>query len=139
MRSRGWQSFVALAGPLGTLACLLVLVLPLWFGLDETAGSQDFWAAWSMLAYLEVSALVLNLLPIPGFDGFGVISPWLPPDMQRQAQAFAQISGLIFFGLLVALPSVSHALFNMIYTAASPLGIDFGLVVAGFQLFQFWK
>ena len=139
LRSRGWESFVALAGPLGTLACLALLVLPLWLGLDETAGSADFWAAWHMLAYLEVSALVLNLLPIPGFDGFGVISPWLPQDMQRQAQAFAQISGLIFFGLLVALPSVNYALFNMIENAASPMGIDFRQVVAGFQLFQFWK
>ena len=139
LRSKGWQSFVSAAGPLGSLACLLFLCLPIWFGLDENYGEADFWAAWHLLAYLQVSALVLNLLPIPGFDGFGIIRPFLPPDMQAQANAFANIASLIFFGLLLAVPSVSSALGNMIYQASVPFGIGIREVIAGFQLFHFWR
>ena len=138
LRSKGWQSFVSAAGPLGSLACLLALCVPIWLGLDETYGQPDFWAAWHLLAYLQVSALVLNLLPIPGFDGFGIIRPWLPDDMQRQANAFASIASLIFFGLLLAVPAVGEALGNMIYQASVPFGIGIREVVAGFQLFRFW-
>ena len=139
LRSKAWDSFVAAAGPLGTLFCLLVLAVPLWLGLDETYGKPDFWAAWHMLAYIEVSALVLNLLPIPGFDGFNIIRPWLPPQMQRQAQAIAQISFFIFFALLMAMPSVNYALFNMIYIASQPFGIGFAEVIDGLKLFRFWN
>ena len=139
LRSKQWDSFVSAAGPLGTLACLIFLCLPIWFGLDETYGQPDFWAAWHLLAYLEVSALVLNLLPIPGFDGFGILRPFLPYEMQLQANAFANISSLIFFGLLIAVPAFGSALGNMIYSASVPFGIGIREVVAGFQLFHFWR
>ena len=32
----------------------------------------------AFLGFLQVAALVLNLLPIPGLDGFGAIEPYLP-------------------------------------------------------------
>ena len=139
LRSKAWSSFVSAAGPLGTLACLLLLCLPLWLGLDETFGQPDFWAAWSLLAYLQVSALVLNLLPIPSFDGFGIIRPFLPRDMQAQADKFAGVAALIFFGLILAVPAVGSALGNMMYSASVPFGIDIRWVAAGFQMFHFWR
>ena len=139
LRSKQWDSFVSAAGPLGTLACLLVLCVPIWLGFDHTYGTVEFWAAWHLLAYLQVSALVLNLLPIPGFDGFGIIRPFLPHDMQAQANNFAQISALIFFGLLIAVPAFGEALGNMMYAASVPFGVDIRFVAAGFGLFRFWK
>ena len=33
--------------------------------------------------FLQVTAAVLNLLPVPGLDGYGALEPHLSPDTQR--------------------------------------------------------
>ncbi|ETZ91371.1 peptidase M50 family protein [Mycobacteroides abscessus MAB_030201_1075] len=36
-----------------------------------------FWAAMAYLGFLQVTAVVLNLLPVPGLDGYGALEPHL--------------------------------------------------------------
>lgn len=84
--SRSWQTGVALSGPLGTFLCLLCLSLPFFFfwcmGKNSwyfySSGHMEFWSAVALSAYLQLNALVLNLLPIPPLDGFAALLPWLP-------------------------------------------------------------
>jgi Zn-dependent protease len=87
LRSGGWRSFVSAAGPLGTLACILVTVTPFLLPWHrwETATNANFWPALAYLAFVQVTALVLTLLPIPGLDGFGIIAPGLPEGWQQAA------------------------------------------------------
>ena len=37
----------------------------------------------AFLAFLQLTACVLNLLPVPGLDGGNLIQPWLSPQWQR--------------------------------------------------------
>ena len=43
-----------------------------------TPGTRMLVEALAFLAFLQATAFVLNLLPVPGLDGYGVIRPFLP-------------------------------------------------------------
>src|SRR5262249_60351399 len=78
VRSRAWQSAISLAGPLMNVLCVAIIVLAFRFPFVQ---QHVFLAsALAVLALLEVYAVVLNLLPIPPLDGFGVVAPFLPRD-----------------------------------------------------------
>ena len=85
-------------GPAATLLVLLVLagVLRVWAA--RRAGNALF-PALTVLAFLQAMALILNLLPIPGLDGFNAIRPFLPASLTRTYRAEA----LAMLGLLLVL------------------------------------
>ena len=37
----------------------------------------------AFLGFLQLTAAVLNLLPIPGLDGYGIIEPYLDPQTRQ--------------------------------------------------------
>lgn len=142
MRSRVWRSAVSLAGPAATFVVLLAisLALTVWANAGvEGRGPVMLFGALSLLGFLQATALILNLLPIPGLDGFNAIRPWLPagwtPGLRR-------IEGLTMVGLLLIIfyaPGVSQQLFD----AAAELGARLGLVPDAIRLgwadFHFWR
>ena len=44
----------------------------------------------SCLALIQVLAFVLNILPVPGLDGFGALEPYLPPPARQLAARSAR-------------------------------------------------
>jgi Zn-dependent protease len=68
--------------PLRYSDALLSIALPLLFVLvlvGPRAGTQvAFWSGVAFLVFLQVTAILLSLLPIPGLDGYGMVEPWLP-------------------------------------------------------------
>lgn len=84
--SRSWHTYVALAGPLGTLVCFLVLSIPLLvFGKNVLFDHDhlEWWGFIALSAYLQAVALIFNLIPIPPLDGFKAILPWLPSSWRE--------------------------------------------------------
>jgi Zn-dependent protease len=79
----------------------------------------------------------LNLLPIPGLDGFKIWEPWLPPDVARQA---AQVGSYGFMILILLLwwGPVNRAFFNLIYHVTSAVGLSSFLISFGQAFFRFW-
>src|SRR5512142_3077578 len=67
LRSRGWMSAVSLAGPSANLLLALVLGIVLRFA---PANAGGIWPGLAFLAYLQLFAVILNLIPLPPFDGF---------------------------------------------------------------------
>jgi Zn-dependent protease len=137
MRNRFWRAAASLAGPAATLLVLLVLavVLAVW---ARMGASGPLFAALTVLAFLQATALILNLLPIPGLDGFNAIRPFLP---NRWGPAIRKLEAFALLALLAAifiLPGAGEDLFN----AAAALGYALGLIpealYAGWQLFRFW-
>ncbi len=59
-----------------------VLLLALTRALYDRAHSV-FWSGVAFLGFLQVTALLLNMLPIPGLDGYGALEPHLSADTQR--------------------------------------------------------
>jgi Zn-dependent protease len=93
----------------------------------------SFFGGLAFLGFIEAFALVLNLLPIPGLDGFGIIRPWLPYSAQDLATRFGQSAILIVFVVLWFVPSVSQAFFEVVRQITDAAGIDVGLIVIGQQ------
>jgi Zn-dependent protease len=133
MRSKGWRSLASLAGPLGTLAVLVALAIALPF-----VASGPLYNALSLLALLQASALVLNLLPIPGLDGYGVIRPFLSDGVRARLVKIERIGFLILFALIFWVPGVSGFIFGAALTVTDLLGVSRPAVGAGWQAFHFW-
>lgn len=138
MRSRSWRSAAALAGPAATLAILVVLasVLRLW----AAAGAQSaLFPALSVLAFLQAMALILNILPIPGLDGFNALRPFLPASLApkiRKAEGLAM--GLLFLAIFF-LPGAGALLFRAAASLSVIFGIDLDAIGAGWRAFHFWR
>jgi Zn-dependent protease len=134
IRSRLWDSAVSLAGPAGTLLCGLLIAIPFLAvpnHLSWMVGHPSFFGALAFLGFIEAIALVLNLLPIPGLDGFGVLRPWLPYSAQDLANRFGQMAIIAVFILLFFVPTVSHAFFQAVLQVTSVAGIDPALIFLG--------
>jgi Zn-dependent protease len=67
LRSKYWECAVALAGPAANLVFAAVLVLALGADLVPVNAAP----AVAFLALLQVTAILLNLLPVPPLDGYG--------------------------------------------------------------------
>ena len=133
MRSKGWRSLASLAGPLGTLCVLVALAIALPF-----VTSTPLRNALAMLAFLQASALVLNLLPLPGLDGYGVIRPFLPAGVREGMRKVERIGFLILFALIFWVPGVSGFIFAAALTITDLLGVSRPAIASGWQTFQFW-
>jgi len=134
LRTRFAHTAVSAAGPLMNLAVAILLAIALALGGEPT----PFWAAIAFLLFLQVTAAVLNLLPIPGLDGYGIIEPYLPRTWAAQAARIAPYAVLSLFALLW-IPAINSAFFSGIDGILSLLGVPAGYVGAGYGLFQFWR
>ena len=138
MRSPAWRAAASLAGPGATLLVLLALafVLTLW---SHAALPDALFAALAMLAFLQATALVLNLLPLPGLDGFNAIRPFLPTAWAPAIRKFEGVAMLLLLAALFLLPGFSGLLFGVAVTIASALGVPTDAIQAGWSAFHFWR
>ncbi len=136
LRSRGWVSAVSLAGPAANLLLALVLGTVLRFA---PANAGGVWPGLAFLAFLQVSALVLNLIPLPPFDGFGALEPHLPDSLRA---SMAQVRGMlpfVVFFLLWYIPVVNNGFWWLVTFLAHLVGVPLGLAQAGLSGFMFWN
>ena len=134
IRTRFANSAVSAAGPTTNLAIALVLAAVLAFRQAPSA----FWVTLSFLLFLQLTAAVLNLLPVPGLDGFGVIQPYLPDRVLAAVAPVAPFAVLGLFALLWV-PAINTAFFSTITGIISFLGVPAEFVWGGFALFRFWS
>lgn len=139
MRSRLWRSAASLAGPVGTLAAFVLLAAGVQVALGAFGmNGEALIAGLAFLAFLQATALILNLLPVPGLDGYGVIRPFLPEQVRQGLRKFEPLAML---GLLLALfmvPGVSGLLIGSAIEITRAAGVP-GLAIAeGFAAFRFW-
>lgn len=135
LRSRAWVSAVSLAGPTANLVLAILLGTFLRFAPVAAGG---IWPGLAFLAFLQVSAVVLNLIPLPPFDGFGAIEPYLPMNART---GIAQVRGmlpLVVFFLLWYVPFVNDGFWRLVIFLAHSAGVPLDLVQLGFRGFQFW-
>ena len=140
LRNRWWESAVSLAGPATNAMLALLLTLPFqlgWSRLDSQDASGDWlWAGLAFLALLQISAVLLNLLPIPSLDGYGILSPWLPSRWQEWGQKFGQYGFWVLLGLFWFVPPFSRSFWNVVDTIGDQIGLPFGWVAIGTEAFQ---
>lgn len=137
LRSRVRESLVSAAGPLVNVLFAVAVLLPVAAIGPTDPDHLTFWAGLSFLGFLQVTASVLNLLPVPGLDGFGILDPWLPQSWAPVARTISMFS---LFGVLILLwvPAINRAFFDLVFLFLEPFGIPVQLVGFGHGLFQFW-
>jgi Zn-dependent protease len=135
LRSRRVESAVSLAGPLTNLVLGMLLAWSV-----RLLGSSDqvfgLVAAVSFLAELQVIAFVLNILPVPGLDGYGVLEPYLPPGAQRFGAMARPWAPLVLFGLLIAVRPLNLLFFTIAYRVFSGVGGDLMNAWSGNYVFR---
>jgi len=135
IRSPAARSLVSFAGPavnlvLGLLLTLVVAAVPLPVGLAQ---------ALSCLALIQVLAFVLNILPVPGLDGFGVVEPYLSAEAQRFAARVRPWAPLVLLVVLLGVPGASAVLFGIGDALFGLMGGDGRLAGAGYGALLFWQ
>lgn len=120
LRSRAWDAAVSAAGPLMNLILFGLLAIPLMpqFGWINTAvpsvqweTSQKFVAA---MCYLQLLSVILNLVPVPPLDGFGIIGPFMNQETRLRLMT-PPTSSILFFGYFLVLQTPGFGYF--IHTA----------------------
>lgn len=133
LRSRRWSSAVSLAGPFGTLVCAALVASPFfWSGRQAwVAGHVTFAGALAFLGFIEIFALVLNLIPVPGLDGFGVIRPWLPYSWQATTSRIGMNGIFLVFFVLWFFAPLRNAFYQVVFELTAVAQINPFLVFIG--------
>ncbi len=135
LRSRNWETAVSLAGPFSNAILALILGLILQLGPVSASG---IWPGLAFLAFLQISAVVLNLIPLPPFDGFGAIEPYLSMDIRMK---LAQTQGMLAWVVLILLwqvPFIGGAFWGFVSLLARLAGVPLQLAGLGMSQFMFW-
>lgn len=129
------RTIVSLAGPFTNLvlAMLLLAATRLFLDPDHLA----FWGAVAFLGFLQITALLLNLLPIPGLDGYAALEPHLSPATQRALAPARQFGFMILLLVLIA-PGPNRLFFSAVFWFFDLSGVPGALVTIGSQLTRFW-
>ena len=131
LRSRLAASGVSIAGPLVNLALAVILVVVV----ATVQPPLPLAAALSFLALVQVITGVLNLLPVPGLDGYGVLDPFLPYRTRALAARIAPWAPLVLILGLFLLPGVSGFVFGPALDLFSAAGGDGYLASVGQSVF----
>jgi len=138
MRGPFWRAAAALAGPMATLMVLLGLSIVLRLWMAKGTDSALFPAV-AFLDFLQATALILNLLPIPGLDGFGAIRPFLPIEWTPAIRKFEGLAMVGLFLLIFLSPVGGRLLFGGGMTLTANLGVPLEAIQIGFADFRFWR
>jgi Zn-dependent protease len=134
-RSKAAQSAAAAAGP---AAHVLFAAVLLTIARSHTGDEHvRFWAAIAFLGLLQVTAAVLNLLPIPGLDGYAIIEPYLDPETVRMGEKIKPW-GLIGVILLLQIDRLNRWFFDAVYWLYDFSGAPRLLSEFGWEFFKFW-
>jgi Zn-dependent protease len=135
IRSRGTLTMVSLAGPLANLVLGAVLtgavaLIPMPVGLG---------VALSCLALIQVLAFVLNILPVPGLDGFGALEPYLSPSTRQLTDRIRPWGPILLFLVLIGLPGAAQLFFDLGGAVFAAVGGNLSMASTGYNELFFWQ
>jgi Zn-dependent protease len=136
IRNRVMLSLMSLAGPLSNLLVAIILGLILRF---SPSIDERFLPGLSFLLVLQVSAVLFNSIPLPPFDGYNVLEPFLPEVIRMQMDRFRDIAIWIILLLFWFVPAVSSSFWETVQAVSTFLGVDWGWVISGLERFRFWE
>lgn len=143
LRSRVWESGVALAGPAMNFVLGLLLALPLHprFGwapdsIQQMTNAQLFLGA---MAWLQMLSVLFNLVPVPPLDGYNTISPMLPLETRAKIDAMGQSLFFIYFLILWNAPHVFQSFHNGVDRIFVFFGFDTYVLAQSFNMALFGR
>ena len=104
-----------------------------------SAGTWSSGPALALLAFLQLTASVLNLLPVPGLDGGNMIQPVAAARRGSAAYNLLAPYGFILLFVLLWQSAVNRWFFTAVFWLADLLGLPPALYALGFDLIRFWS
>lgn len=151
IRTKRGAAMVSAAGPLSNvLAAAISMALVAGFApsavdfngtsfIDPAQPHAFFWMGMAFFAYLQVAVAILNLIPVPGLDGYGIIEPYLRYETRRALEPIRPYGILIVLLLLFFFPPVRDG-FSTLVTDILKAGKQPAAGAAqGQTLFKFWR
>jgi Zn-dependent protease len=129
-------SFMSLAGPLSNLLVAIVLGFILRY---SDSIPEAYLPGLSFLLVLQVSAVLFNSIPVPPFDGYNVLEPFLPEVIRMQVDRVRDVAIWIILLLFWFVPAVSNSFWDTVYVVSTVLGVDWSMAIAGLGRFRFWE
>lgn len=140
LRGPRWDSAVSAAGPIGSALATVLFAAPFLLGLVNLdmalAQAPGLWGSIAAVVLLNVAAIVLNLLPIPPLDGFGIIAPWLNPNLRATLYSFGMLGVMAVFLLLWSSPQINQLFWNSVYQILLTLNVHPILAMIGLNQLQ---
>jgi Zn-dependent protease len=134
--TKSQKSLVSLAGPMTNVVSAVVLLVLTALLFDR--GHLVFWSAMAFMGFLQTTAALLNLLPVPGLDGYSALEPHLSQETQRALQPAKQWAFFIVLLLFIATP-LNQYFFSLVRWFVEASGVPDGLVGTGYSLTRFWS
>ena len=138
---RRWAAATSYAGPAVNAVCAMACLLPFSLGLftpDALAEHATFAAALAFLGWVQLMAVVLNVLPVPGLDGWGGIAPYLPRHIADGGRRVAQVAPLLLFLLVFRIPAANHEMSALLNHMTHAFHVPDGLASIGSTQARFW-
>ncbi|MGW5435470.1 site-2 protease family protein [Nocardia asteroides] len=133
----GIQRLVSAVGPASNALCAVALLIVV-RAFGSTTEHAAFWFGLSFLAFLQITAFLLNILPVPGLDGYGIIEPSLSYDTRRSLDQIKPYGMLILFAVIFFTP-LSRVFFDAVYALFELSGVPDGWAAYGSHLTRFWR
>lgn len=136
--SDGRASIVALAGPatnlvLGSAALALVS-----FDVIDASSQPYLASAIGFFGFLQIAVFVINMLPIPGFDGYAAIEPRLSPSTQQLMRPVATYGPLVAILAIWQVEPVGDAFWFAVTFITELFGAELDDWRCGYFQFRFW-
>lgn len=149
LRSKRAQSLAAAAGPASNAVFAAAALIAahshlsdvsqlFTFSQNAYAPHTRFWAALAFFGFLQVSATVLNLLPVPGLDGWAIIEPFVDPETARAAEKIKPWGMLGVFVLLFYVQAINQKFFDVVNRIYDWCGGSATAAGIGHAFFKFW-
>ena len=138
IRTRWQRSLMSAAGPIANILIGVAGGLAFVIAPDILAVHYNFAAGLAFLVRLQFVAAILNLLPLPGLDGFGVIEPFLGRGVLEAIAPYRNYTMLVLFLFAFRSQAFSTLIFGNASTLAEAFNIPHSMIVDGYHLFRFW-
>jgi Zn-dependent protease len=133
LKSRWWDSAVSAAGPAANALLVIPIAIAMQFAPDDTAG---FWAALAFLGQTQVAAVLFNLLPIPGLDGFGILAPLYTREERHKITAYGRYALFGIYLIMWNVPGVGQVYWDIVNNVSGAVGISPDVGYQGYDEFR---
>lgn len=132
-------SIVALAGPATNLIIGMISLGLVGFDVVDAAAQPFLTSAIAFFGVLQIAVFVLNMLPVPGFDGYAALEPILSPATQQLMRPVATYGPLIAILVIWRVEPVGDAFWAAVTFLTGSLGVERIDWSCGYFQFRFWE
>ena len=132
-------SIVALAGPLTNLALGCVALGLLGADVIDSTSQPTLAGAVGFFGFLQIAVFVLNMLPVPGFDGYAVIEPTLPDATRQLLRPVATYGPLLAILAIWRFEPLGDGFWAVVTFITEAFGVELDQWRCGYWQFRFWE